>query len=125
MTLAEKIAAIKERLDGVTPGPWFLHDFTDKSINPDPRARDVTVSCDHPATITVAEMGGGLEGSRSLDQARNDAAYITAVDPQTVAAIIDRYERMEKALGAIAKDDVSYAFEKRDIAREALGDDNG
>lgn len=62
-----------------TPRPWFVHDFShpilwDKDLPP---AHSVTISCDDPATITVARMGGGLYGDAlGLEQAKFDAAFI-------------------------------------------------
>lgn len=95
MDVKEKILEIKKVALEATPGPWFLHDFTDASINPDPKARDVTVSCDHPATITVAEMGGGLWGHKSLEQARKDAKYISVVNPETILIFLSKIEELE------------------------------
>lgn len=121
MTLAEKLAAIKERLDGVTPGPWRVEhimaeiDFIIADRGEELPWKDVAQVGLEPAD----------EYGTPPEEARANAQYLATLDPQTVAAIIARYERMEKALREIAKDDVSYAFEKRDIAREALGDDNG
>ena len=60
-----------------TEGPWFLHDFADPAVSADPSPEDVTISCDHPATITVALMGRAL--TATLDEARANAAYIVAL----------------------------------------------
>ena len=60
-----------------TPTPWFVHDFTGLGINATPR--DVTISCDHPATITVAYMGNAL--TSTIVEARANARFIvTAVN---------------------------------------------
>ncbi len=59
-------------IDKSTPRPWFLHDFTGAFEAPTPG--DVTISCDHPATITVASMGRALTGT--LEEARANAALI-------------------------------------------------
>lgn len=58
-----------------TPRPWFVHDFTG-AVMPqhEPSPGDVTVSCDHPASITVATMGRSL--TATLDEARANAALI-------------------------------------------------
>lgn len=74
MTNAERIKEIEDRAAKATHGAWFLHDFTGPEINNIPSSRDVTVSCDHPATITVAEMGRGLTGT--LEEARANASFI-------------------------------------------------
>lgn len=74
MTNAERIKEIEDRAAKATHGAWFLHDFTGPEINNIPSSRDVTVSCDHPATITVAEMGRGLTGA--LEEARANASFI-------------------------------------------------
>lgn len=62
-------------LSKATARPWLVHDFTN-AISPSyvPSPGDVTVSCDHPASITVAYMGGSITGS--LDEARANAALI-------------------------------------------------
>ena len=53
--LAEKLDAL---IAGATGGPWFVHDFRGASEHPD--VHDITVSCDHPATITVCSMDRAL-----------------------------------------------------------------
>lgn len=53
--LAAKLDAL---IAGATGGPWFVHDFRGASEHPD--VHDITVSCDHPATITVCSMDRAL-----------------------------------------------------------------
>jgi hypothetical protein len=89
---------IEQKAKAATPGEWFLHDFTDPKINSAPTARVVTVSCDHPATITVAEMGGGLDGHTGIEQARHDAAHIASASPATVLAMVAEIRRLEQKL---------------------------
>jgi hypothetical protein len=59
-----------------TEGPWFVHDFSGIE-------GEVTVSCDHPATLTVAYMGSALTGT--LEEKRANAKAISAV-PQLLKA---------------------------------------
>jgi hypothetical protein len=61
----------------MTEGPWFVHDFADPAVSSSPSCHDVTVSCDTPATITVAYMGNGL--TRELSEARANARAIAAL----------------------------------------------
>lgn len=67
-----------------TPGPWFVHDFADPAVSSDPGPEDVTVSCDHPATITVASMGRAM--TATLDEARANARLIAAA-PDMLEAV--------------------------------------
>lgn len=57
-----------------SPTPWFVHDFTEVPDFTDPLPVDVTISCDHPATITVASMDRGM--TATLEEARANAAFI-------------------------------------------------
>lgn len=59
-----------------TPGPWFVHDFSEICLEQAPQVGDVTVSCDHPATITVARMGRAL--TATIEEARANARLIAA-----------------------------------------------
>ena len=91
---------LKELAVAATPGPWFVHDFADPAVSSKPSAADVTVSCDHPATITVAAMGGGLDGHEGIEQARKDAAFIAAANPSAILALIrERDEAREQVNG--------------------------
>lgn len=93
-----------------TPGPWFVHDFADPAVSSDPGPEDVTVSCDHPATITVASMGRAM--TATLDEARANARLIAAA-PDMLEALreaqavlsdyyrADPYESDRQALAAI------------------------
>jgi hypothetical protein len=69
----EKLAA------EATPRPWFVHNFADPAVSSDPSAHDVTISCVTPDHITVASMGGGFHGYKSIEQAVADARFIDAV----------------------------------------------
>lgn len=77
--LCNELDALAEK---ATLGPWFMHDFTSPEVNDNPGCDGVTVSCDHPATITLAYMARALTGT--LDEARNNANLIAALDPSTV-----------------------------------------
>ena len=57
-----------------TPGPWFVHDF--RGASESPSVQDITVSCDHPATITVCSMDRALTATdeEALANARRIAA---------------------------------------------------
>jgi len=72
-----------------TRGPWFVHDFTDPAIASIPRPADVTVSCDHPATITVAFMGNAM--TATLEEARANARLIAAA-PELLTALKELVE---------------------------------
>lgn len=54
-----------------TDGPLFVHDFADPAVSSNPSPGDVTLSCDHPATLTVAVMGNGM--TATLEEARANA----------------------------------------------------
>ena len=59
------------------PRPWFVHDFANVvDCGHAPSFSDITISCDHPATITVASMGRGF--TASMEEARAGAALIVA-----------------------------------------------
>ena len=96
------LVALRKIAEAATQGPWFGHDFSAPEIAPSPVAADVTVSCDHPATITVAYMGGGLHGFKNVEQARKDAAHIAAFDPPTVLWLIELATEAEDFAGQIA-----------------------
>jgi len=59
-----------------TPGPFFVHDFT-------ALGGTVDVSCDHPATLTVASMGNALTGTHAEKVAN---AHLFAAAPNLLAA---------------------------------------
>lgn len=92
---------IEKLLDGTTPGPWFLQDFTAPEVNDNPTAGDVYVSCTWPDHIPVASMGGGFEGYKALYQARKDAALIAAA-PKLAHTALDALARLEDAEAAQA-----------------------
>lgn len=98
MSLTRQERELRRLAEEATPGPWFVHDFShDPAAQPPFNAQDVTVSCDHPATITVAFMGGGLEGSvgvRGLAQARRDAEFISASNPQAILSLLTELEAL-------------------------------
>lgn len=85
--LKAKIAAIREALPGVTPGPWFYTMCDDERpmVNTD---GDIICHADpnHSADCLPDQMDV------------KNFHYLAHLDPQTVAEILDRYERMEKAL---------------------------
>jgi hypothetical protein len=89
------LAELKRLEAAATPGPWFIHDFSGLEGIKQPKARDVTISCDHPATITVAEMGGGLDGHKGVSQGQYDAALIAALR-NAALALIAKAERADK-----------------------------
>lgn len=106
------IPAIKARADKATSEPWFVHDFADVAVSSAPSANDVTVSCDHPATITVAFMGGGLEGSlgdAGIEQGRKDADFIAhaRTDIPDLIAALEAAERERDACAGLASQAVS------------------
>lgn len=92
MTLTAKEQQLRLAAEKATEGPWFFHDFSHNPLADGPfTASDVTVSCDNPATMTVAFMGGGRhmgDDRAGLIQARYDADYISQADPGTVKDII-------------------------------------
>lgn len=84
---AEKTAATK--------GPLFVHDFAHPEVSSNPSPGDVTLSCDHPATITVAFMGNGMTGT--LDEARANAAKIARLWNLDLAATPAETQKPEEA----------------------------
>ena len=64
---------LKAMSDAATEGPMFLHDFAHPAVSSAPGPQDVTISCDDPATITIAFMGNGL--TASLEEARANARF--------------------------------------------------
>jgi len=97
--LCNELDALAEK---ATLGPWFMHDFTSPEVNDNPGCDDVTVSCDHPATITLAYMARALTGT--LDEARNNANLIAALDPSTVkrlTAVVRAAVELRKGLGPL------------------------
>lgn len=84
-----------------TARPWIVHDFTDavQQCGHTPSPGDVTVSCDHPATINVASMGPAL--TASPEEARANARLIVrAVNShdELVAALRDLIAAYDRAL---------------------------
>lgn len=59
---------------GPSARPWFVHDFTHALGSRTPDAAEVTISCAHPGSITVAYMGNGLTGT--IGEARANARRI-------------------------------------------------
>lgn len=49
---------LKALYEAGTQGLLFIHDF--RGASDKPSVHDITISCDHPATITVAYMGNAL-----------------------------------------------------------------
>lgn len=95
---------LRKRAEAATPGPWFHHDFSEL-VGSEPSTTDVTVSCDHPATISVALMAGGLQGSvgeAALAQARSDAAFIAAAR-EAVPALLDEIDALRAKVKAQAE----------------------
>jgi hypothetical protein len=60
----------------------------------EPTAADIFVSCSWPDPICVANMGGGLYGWKSVEQALKDAAFI-ATAREAVPALIARVRKLE------------------------------
>lgn len=55
-----------------TDTPWFVHDYTSVAVSLSPA--NITVSCDHPAEITICSMGRAL--TADLAEARANARRI-------------------------------------------------
>ena len=89
---------MREAAGKASPGPWFVHDFSALAAIGEAKAQDITVSCDHPATITVAAMGGGLHGHTGVEQAQLDARHIAASHPAAVLALLDDRDGLREAL---------------------------
>lgn len=111
---------IEKLLDGTTPGPWFMQDFTAPEVNDDPTASDVYVSCTWPDHICVASMGGGLQGHRALEQARADAAAIATWPTlaHTTLALMARLEDAEAAQALVVERAAAICQENADKARK-------
>lgn len=84
--LTQTLARLEELAKAATAGPWFLHDFADIAVSEFPSVNDVTVSCDHPATSTVCQMGNAM--TATLEEARANAAFIAANSPAEILALI-------------------------------------
>lgn len=113
--LAEKLDAL---IAGATGGPWFVHDFRGASEHPD--VHDITVSCDHPATITVCSMDRAL--TATPEEALGNANLIARA-PLLAAVARDAaaYRAAEVAYVTTAEvDDEAYDPAKVRAAREAL-----
>jgi hypothetical protein len=87
---------IERRLEGGTEGPLFVHDFSEIG-------GEVTVSCDHPATITVATMDNGLTGALAEKQAN---AEMFANAPSDLRYLLDKCKRLEGA--TISQDEAAF-----------------
>jgi hypothetical protein len=110
-------------MDKATPTPWFVHDFSGIAAcdqdSTGARPCDVTISCDDPATITVAVMDRGLTGT--MEEARANAALIMCA-VNSHAALVSALEAMEVATRHIRYDadkDIAFA-EARQQTRAAL-----
>lgn len=64
------------KLDKATPLPWFLHDFSSAAelFGYEQSPGQVTISCDHPATLSVAVMAKAITGE--IEEARANALLI-------------------------------------------------
>lgn len=78
---------LERKARAATEGQWFFHDFS-------ALGGDVTVSCDHPASITVAYMGRSLTATLVEQQA--NAAFIAAANPATILAMIERLRQGQR-----------------------------
>lgn len=87
------LTALEALAKAATEGPWFIHDFSEIG-------GAVTVSCDHPATITVATMHRAMTAELAEQQA--NAAYIAAAHPAAVLDLIARVRALEGALRPFA-----------------------
>lgn len=96
---------IEKLLDGTTPGPWNVQDFTAPEVNDDPMAGDVYVSCTWPDHICVASMGGGFHGYKALEQARADAAAIATWPDlaRTALSLMDQLAESQAAQAALVE----------------------
>ena len=94
LQMGSLIEQIKKVIDDTTPGPWFIHDFSDPVLTDDPIASDVVVSCTNPDHIGVASMLGGDAGPRDLGRARCDAQLI-ALAPAMARALIEQHAQSE------------------------------
>jgi hypothetical protein len=85
-----------DALVGHTPGPWFVHDFREASS--EPTVSDITVSCDHPATITVCVMDRAL--TATVDEALANAHLIAAAPAMlaTITTLVAENARLLDAL---------------------------
>lgn len=99
----DQVLALRDGCEGVTPGPWFPHDFADPAVSSDPTCRDIYVSCTTPDHISVASMHGGIEGHRNLKQGRSDASHIAGCDPDTIRALADEVIALRKARALISR----------------------
>lgn len=94
---------LRELEEKATPGEWYVQDFTDPVLGGDPTAGDVTVSCSWPDHIGVASMCGGLDGHKGLQQARNDAAFISAARREVLSLLTTLDEARGEAVKALIK----------------------
>ncbi len=73
-----------ELLEKATGAPWFVHDFSEIEGG-------VTISCDHPASIMVAEMANAMTSELSEKQANAAALTFLRNNFPTIArAVIER-----------------------------------
>lgn len=96
-----------------TPGPFFVHDFTDLGGT-------VDVSCDHPASITVASMGDALTGTHA-EKVANATLFAAVHDLFAACEMVEEWWLRE------GKDEVSGGapgaiFKVRGILARLRGD---
>lgn len=89
--MGDRWARLRELEAKATEGPFFVHDF--RAASCEPTVWDVTVSCDNPATITVAAMGPGLTGT--ADEALANAGFFAEARNQVRALLEERDELVE------------------------------
>jgi hypothetical protein len=80
----DELSRLRELAAAIAERQWFMHDFSEIGGS-------VDVSCDHPASITVATMGNGM--TATIEEKRAHAAFIAAANPATILALLDMVER--------------------------------
>ena len=102
-----------------TPTPWFVHDFSGLAESPSPG--DVTISCDHPATITVASMGRALTGT--LYEAQDNADLIVRavnLHHRLIAALRSARELLDASIDRNNQASIAVLRECNDLLTDDL-----
>lgn len=118
MTTSDNIAAISKALEGVTPGPWLIHEAVlgHKGDIFAPTAKRVT-DCHHiarcfapkPANPVICELQAIQVKREAIATSEANAAYIAACNPVAISALLAEARKAEAMEREIAEKDARIA----------------
>lgn len=112
---------LRKLADKATPGPWKLR-VIGCSIGCCDDLHEVLARYPEDSELDrgIATVYGGNAVWLRGGETEANAAYIAAVDPQTILSLLDRCDRLEQALRRIAEPAPIAPVARRELARAAL-----